>query len=605
MFRRRVPVFVLAWALCGACDEPASSSKNSEQAASPETLLEWKENEAALYSVDLSTEVKSPGLDRPVAFRLEARLRATVVSKEGSQTKIALALENVHFEVPEGQQGQFEQLAPELRGPFFVTYDNGSISKEELANGTSNYAASILRTLGASLQFGPTSDRGEPWTASESDGTGRYQIRYQPVKERRYRREKKEYSPLELPRTQGQPIRKIQPTIAKSSGELSLDDGHISKVTYDEDVTLSAGKADVSSNTKLTLTLVERRASAPRIEPLESTVVLQPGAPYGSASPEDLDSKRIGTFTYETALQTLATEAKEKAARTINGKVMPGGPPANRGAFIAMTAILRTQSDKLKLAEAEVKKNVEVSSVMADALASAGTPAAQETLASLLAAPVEVKKTAATSLIRVSEPTVASEEAVRSLCNDTKFLSFCLYGLGTYARKLREAGAGERAQSIGTELLDRLKIAKSEDEKEIVLRGLANAAEPRALPLVKPLLVDESVRMRQAAVDAIRLVPGSEVDAILSERLKSDNAVSVRSAVLSSAMVREASPLIRKSIGDAAISDSNSGIRKKSLKLLVRWLPTSPEVLPIIKKVAAEDQNEAVKRLAKEALAAH
>jgi len=93
------------------------------------------------------------------------------------------------------------------------------------------------------------------------------------------------------------------------------------------------------------------------------------------------------------------------------------------------------------------------------------------------------------------------------------------YGLGTFSRRLREAGEAARAAEIAHLLMQLLAKASTPSIQVHVLRGIANSGHPDALVAAKPLLSAPSTKVRAAAVDAIRLMPGDEVEQLIAAQL--------------------------------------------------------------------------------------
>lgn len=594
-------------ALSWGCDE--KSEKPLVAAPGPRPIVEWPETSRSVFALHMTSHVDTSLSMSRVEFTLDAEVRVHVGPPSGDGQSLLLEMTGARFAAPDNQES-FGALAEELERPFGAVLRQGALSEERLAPGLSNFAASIQRTVLGALQVSDRVGEGD-WSATEFDSSGQYQASWKQLGEGTFSRTKQKYIPIEV-KTPGFPDQIIAPEVTRSLGKYTIKSGRLASVNLEESVALRLGANKVHSDTELSLTQVS--ASSPEERPQKGPVEWQklwnatkkhtPGQPYGGTVPRSVfDEQRVGQYTYESALQVLVLESeqREKSQAAGASKEPEDAESGHARAFSALAAILRTQPEARKKAAAQIPKGGHEAGILANALASSGAAASQAELVLLLSADDASKHAAARSLVRVEEPTPETVAAVLGLCGDTRYLKFCYYGAGTFTRRLREQGHTERADELVKFLVGGFK-SKKPDERMIILRGFANAGTPESVPLVAPLLLSEDQREREAATDALRLVPGTDVDTLLSERLSKDLSVNVRMSVVSAALVREQSPVLEHAIVQAALHDENSGVRKQAVRAMARWLRDAPELRAPLEKVASEDENQLVKTYAQAAL---
>src|SRR5262249_41332305 len=153
---------------------------------------------------------------------------------------------------------------------------------------------------------------------------------------------------------------------------------------------------------------------------------------------------------------------------------------------------------------------------------------------------------------------------------------YALYGLGTLGRHLAEAGDGKRADAIEDVLVKALEKSETPSRQVDALRGLANLGDAAAFAAVEPFLTVENVKVRVAAVDALRLMHRPEVDGILADVLaKAPD--DVKLAAIEAAGVREPSEVVAKALRTLAASTDRPALRLKIVRVMGSWLKQRPE----------------------------
>ena len=111
-------------------------------------------------------------------------------------------------------------------------------------------------------------------------------------------------------------------------------------------------------------------------------------------------------------------------------------------AFMALSAMFRKDPATIRRANTIIRKDGVVASALVDAVSSAGTPFGQATLLELATdakLPLRLREAAAGSLIRSDRPSPETVAGLGTRFDDPVIGVHAIYGLGTFARKLRNA----------------------------------------------------------------------------------------------------------------------------------------------------------------------
>jgi hypothetical protein len=243
-----------------------------------------------------------------------------------------------------------------------------------------------------------------------------------------------------------------------------------------------------------------------------------------------------------------------------------------------------------------------------DVLSSAGTPEAQQALGRFVTekgAPVRARGSAAMSLIRVHEATPETVSLLERLVRDPELTQFGVFGLGTAARRLREAGRTDESNKIVAELATILERAPNDDARVEALRGIANSADGTLLGKVRPFLeTDRSpYGVRQAAVEAVGRMRVSDADSLLADRIANDPSSDVRRAAASIAGSRDPSPTLTNALTRASTRDQDRSVRYGSVQTLVRWSKDRPELRAVLEDIAKNEREPKIQELARNAAA--
>ena len=208
-----------------------------------------------------------------------------------------------------------------------------------------------------------------------------------------------------------------------------------------------------------------------------------------------------------------------------------------------------------------------------EALAAAGTPAAQEALCGLARGgrlPPHVRAEAVASLGLVKRPTPAMMLQVGELlrAREPNLSAPTLFLAGSVAR------AGRAEHPVHAAAIERLVLAESAsargtDEQLGALAALGNLGSATVLPRLRQAITAGDPRVRAAATRALRLVPDREADRLLAMALGRDLDPTVRAAAIFAAGFRPLGPLL-DALVETAENDPIDYVRAGAVTLLAR-----------------------------------
>jgi len=616
-----------AVALAGLCVlGTATCARPSPLAAGPGPR--WSDGTHHVYQVVMSSVIELGSGNVLLDLHLAGNLELHARNADDGSVELVSRLADLEVESKSsGGDAQLADLIRDLQRGWVVELRDGLVDAIRLPNQASAAVAGIERTLAAALQFAPppTASASE-WTATEHDATGQYWTTYRALPQAgRFSKHKLRYDRVLFgvsgvkpgvklaPGAQGEP-----PEIASSSAEIELSDGQLRSSHSEEQ--LRAGltaTTPVSSRTSLVLTLIAADRSSPRSELARAeSIRLRATAPYAPhAPPLKLDAAKAAGWTFDRAVAEL--EALERTREPPRAQRPGAGPETQTpedtaraqrmaAAFNALSAIFRLEPDKIARAASLIRKDGAAAHAVMDALGSATTGESQAALLDMAADPQlpgTLRQGAAGSLIRSEHPGEAVVTGLIGLLDDPLLAEYASYGLGTFARKLREAGDAGRSQQISELLIQRLASVREPQHKTIALRGIANSAYAGAIEPVRRYLTDEDPLLRAAAIDALRLMSSPEVDGLIADRMTGDQRPVVRNAALDAARLRPVSEPLLAAVREVSSKAPDAQGRMQAVQLLARWLPEhTAAVRPALELAARSDTEPKVRDEARRAL---
>jgi hypothetical protein len=295
--------------------------------------------------------------------------------------------------------------------------------------------------------------------------------------------------------------------------------------------------------------------------------------------------------------------------------VPPGRSPADRigdlfatvatgqegdGLPTRIEAVLRRDDAAVRAARSFVHGD-KATRLIVDALAAAGTPAAQDALCDLVrdrGLPRHVRAETVASLALVRRPTAATMTEVAELIRggDPDLVAPTLFLAGSIARAGR-ADHPVEAAAIEKVVLAQSARARGGDELVEALAALGNLGSPAVLPRLRTALASRDPRVRAAGARALRLVPDPEADRLLATTLRRDHDATVRAAAIFAAGFRKLEPLV-DALADTAETEPVAYVRGNAVTLLAHHRHVSPRAGSALAFVARHDPKPDLRRLA-------
>jgi len=599
----------------------AASAASPAVAPAPSPVI-WQLERQYGYQLKLTTALDFGNDNRAFDFDLTGKVRVAPIRVPGAELALYLTIDDAKIvSRVHGSQPTFDKIAAEVSSTgCLVEFASGRLHALRVSPALSAMSANIYRELGADLQF--AGGDGQQYEADEYDTTGRYVAQYAAQSDPlHWKKHKLRYSEILAPASAAGPSRgpsRIVPTVESSSGDLELSPaGRLSVVHAKNQVLVSGAQMPVRSITTLTLDSSTEQA-APAGAGLDwntllsKTVRVDAGEPYaGQASVDSLDTARIQGQTFETLWARLQHQATPQALAAAQGA--PGAAPnaqspaltASAQDFIALSALFRKKPETIALAVEKIRANAAGADLLLDALASASSPQSEQALLALADAKgvnPKLQARARYALTRVQRPTDAAVNALKQRLVSRPFDESALFGLGTYSRRLRDAGSQEQSAAIGEFLLEQLRAAKTEPELIAALGGLTNSGYANALPAVRGYLRDSREAVRAAAVQALQSMRDPAVDGILAASLKTDPSSEVRISAMAAAQVRQPTDEVAGALSTVALSSRDAQVRFRAVELMLQWLGRRPDLRGTLATVASNDPEPRVRERAKTAL---
>jgi HEAT repeat protein len=381
----------------------------------------------------------------------------------------------------------------------------------------------------------------------------------------------------------------------KSSIDATLDaSGWPRTLTEDGSLDVTAGAIHVvsTSKTKATLVAVEKQAPAPAPDPasLQSDVESEAEG-FARARTNAAKNLVAGRSFKDLAAAFHAPETKKR-----------------NDAMAAMGALFRVEPGATAEAGEAVlhgKLDVEGSARITAALGSAGTPEAQQTLASIIASPDAdstrvIQATAA--LGQTAHPLPDNEEVLeKTMTSDTGDVSTAAtLALGSNIRTQNAEQLGDTTSALQT-LLDGLAGATTDAARRVYLLALGNTGDARALDAIEPYLTSPDVDLRVAAATALRQMPGARAEKDLQTALADGNYLVRRAAVeaIGGRPDTDLVPVIEQMLH----TDPEASVRIAIVSVLYAVSDKAPSALDALRWAAGSDPSPKVREAAKSFLA--
>lgn len=547
----------------------ASRSPSAHEAAAPSTG--WcSPGESRVGALELDVDVTPPGAKAATRMTITGQWHATPSEARNDECDVVHELTGARASGAAGAPVSDADIAAwqeRLQQRFWVTYRrDGAALRVHFPRSAAPSDENVLQMIVTALQVVQPSGDTEHWTALERDAAGMYMADYQRLAPGRFRKRKLTYTTVDAASGAKAPDG-IAAKVMASEYTFSLAPARgVAAFEGDEQIRIGFSLGPNSwldTRTRIRLQDVSVRPAPELIASLERAraTVETSAVRTHMPDPEVTRAKEDAAL-----LEGQSTEQLLAAART------PAAFGADRELAARLTALFRRRPEAVAPALAVARAHDDAHRIT-EAFAAAGTTAslaALGALASDTSVPEGSRVDALNALVLVDAPGVATTRIPVPLLDDRSALvrKGALLSGGALARAARRIHP-EESERIDRALAARYAASRDDGDRIEVLSGIGNSAGPVLLPVIEAALRSEHPPLRAAAVTALRLADGPDVDTWIAQTLTHDDDARVRSAAVFASSFRTLGSLY-DALEDAATHDKNEGVRRDAAALLRR-----------------------------------
>jgi hypothetical protein len=540
----------------------------------------------------------------PIEIHLTGSWTNTISAVRDGDYDAQLQLADLQFTgdaVKSAPQASLAAMRGRLSCPFWATYrkDGGLLSMHFYRDMTAS-DRNLLQMIATELQLVRPDDTADSetktWTAQERDGAGEYSALYVSPQPGRILKRKLKY--LYTDGVAGAPANALRLSVDASDVEFSIDSNHRVQAVDGKDgvrMSLSSDKSeqleavtDFHASHLQTGHAPELVGSLQRALPevVESSIVTQ--RPDAATAHADSDARLLDGYTTGAVLDAAFATEPDVAASPDR-----------------LTALFRRRPEAAGKA-AELLRNHGPRKAVTNALGAAGSDsavAALDGLAHNTALNLDLRVDAILAFVQMQHPAEEAMHVPVDLVNDANpaIRSAARLICGALAHAGRPGFPGE-ADAIDTNLRTLYRDAKSTGEKVELLGALGNSAGPAAIQTIAGSLRESSASIRAAAVRALRLASGPDVDRLLAASMVSDSDSTVRADAIFATRFRHPLPdQLADALMRTASSDPITYVRSDALAVLIQNSAASPRIADTLAKIAESDADAGIRRQAREA----
>jgi hypothetical protein len=601
MNRMNPASLVLAVATTLVAAAAASAPAKTALATSPSTLVQ--PGDQSRWALDFLSEMVQSG-GHPIEIHMIGSWTTTISAVRAGEYDVQLQLADLQFTgdaVKGAPQASLTAMRARLTRPFWATYrtDGGLLSMHFYRDMTAS-DRNLLQMIATELQLvrpAEVSDsEAKTWTAQERDGAGEYSALYVSPQPARILKRKLKY--LYTDGVAGAPANALRISVEASDVEFSMDsDRRVETIDGKDGVrmSLSSDKSgQLEAVTEFHASHLQSRR-APELagslqrslsEVVESSVVTQRLDP--ATLHADSDARLLDGYTTDAVLN--AAFAKD---------------PGVAASPDRLTALFRRRAEAAGRAAELLAKNGSRKTIT-NALGAAGSASSVAALSSLAhnsALDQELRVDAILAFVQMQHPAKEAMHVPVDLVQDPNpaIQSAARLISGALAHAGRANFPGE-ADAIETNLRTLYRDAKGTAERVELLGALGNSAGRGAIQTIEASLHDSSPSIRAAAVRALRLASGPEVDRLLAAAMVSDSDSTVRADAIFATRFRHPLPdQLADALMRTASSDPITYVRSDALAVLIQNPAASPRIAETLAKIAESDADAGIRRQAREA----
>ena len=555
---------------------------------------QWKPGDSFVYAVDTvhrtSVEGQSPS-GQKAEVRLTGSLALTVVGRDVNGVQLRGELRSPrHGQTPTPERDSSASLVE----PFYLTArPTGEMTTFYFAKGVPGEIRMLLKALTTSLQLAVPALSPEAWRATEQDASGEYEATYRASggvvhkAKLKYLRARGLAGLIALPEDAVYSV--------KSAIDFEIDKtGWPRTAVEDEtlDVTMHALRIIATSRTTAKLvSTASNTAIAGRMNDADFESDMLSDAAASALAKKQADKGLVDGKTFKDLEVDLSSSDVHLRNRTQArmAALFRVDPTAARA---AEDAILRGSIDE------NAKKR------LLSALGGAGTPEAQQALASILAttdAPKFMRTDAAVALGLSKEPTIEVEQALGKAMDspDKVVADTATLATGSMIRTMNTEQSVDPKDAVET-LIELLQKAVDDNQRALCLQALGNTGDLRALAAIQPYLTHADTVLREIATSSLRFMPGSETDALVIAAM-ADKDATVRTAAVGTVPFRPVAPVF-STLEELLHKEHEVSVRLAIVNALNMKRKEDPSVDVALTWAAEKDPSSAVKLLAQQVL---
>lgn len=527
--------------------------------------------ESRVGPLELAVEVTPPGAKVATSqTTITGQWHATATAVRKDECDVAHELTGAHASgggvgnVSGPELARFQQR---LEQRFWVTYRrDGAALRVHFPKSVSPADKNVLQMIVTALQVVQPAGDPEHWTALERDAAGTYMADYQRVAPQRLRKRKLTYTAVDAA-SGGSAPNGVAATVLASEQTLSLDPARgLAEVEGEEKIRVGfslGANSFLETRTRIRLHDVTVHRAPELAGSLEQARASLETSAVRTHTPNPEETRLAED---NVLLEGRATERLLLAATT------PAAFEADRELPARLAALFRRRPEALPPAVATARAARDAHR-FTEAFAAAGTTASLAALGAIAtdaSATEGARVDALNALVLVEAPDVATTRIPSELLDAPAptLRRAALLSSGALARAARRAHPEESAR-IDRALADRYAAARDDRERIEVLSAIGNSGGASLLPLVDSALREGAPPMRAAAVTALRLADGPDVDAWIARTLTEDKDPSVRSAAVFASSFRPLGSLY-DALEQASRKDPSDAVRREAAAVLRR-----------------------------------
>lgn len=556
-------------------------------AAADEPVGTWRRY-ALHLSASAELEPDSEQGARRLGLDVRGVWRATLVEHTADRRTYELRLESPEVSLPGAATapGGEDALAEALAAPHFaVIGGDGRLVDLWVPPATDGAVWRLWYSMASAAQFArQPRDRGE-WTSEELDPAGEYLAEYRRVGPGHYEKRKLRY--LRVRTDDGWAERDAAALGLDGVLRIETADGDWPRSVHGVELAWTEGDdalVRVRARTEIDLSFSDSGHDDEAAERLADARGHFYRGDVAPAAGRAADAAPAASFAELTAIFESGTvEASLLVERFAATFAADPGAPAEAVAWLADNP------------------DADPTGALAAALGAAGTPAAQDALIALATDASVSDRHASDALLelgRTREPTEASVATLLAAMehDSRERSSTATLALGNAADALF-GPRPDRAAELVAELSARLDRSTDQAEAVTLLAALGNTAAAEALAPIAARLEAPQPALRSAAAEALRLIPGDQVEGLLAGVLAGDEHPGVR-ARAAYALGYRPFDLGFAPLATAARSDTAPAVRAEAVTSIAGAGDGDAEASAVLAWVAANDADANVRRTA-------